>query len=132
MPLYDYECRNCKDKTEVYQGMSEDPLTKCEKCGGEIRRIINTCHGFVVGKTLGSLADKNTSSMSDEERRKKMEEFKTKKTINRIPEHLRPKTVEEPPPRKLQDWEKKARTKDTKEVAKMSDERLKKYINTGE
>ena len=40
MPFYDYKCRECEEVEEYFLTMSEhaeDPPTKCEKCGGEVR-----------------------------------------------------------------------------------------------
>ncbi len=33
MPTYDYECEACKATYELEQRITEDPRTKCEKCG---------------------------------------------------------------------------------------------------
>lgn len=40
MPTYVYACRECDDRTEVVQKMSDDPLTECGKCGGSLRRVL--------------------------------------------------------------------------------------------
>ncbi len=40
MPTYVYECCSCGKVSEVFQSMSDEPLTTCEKCGGKIKRII--------------------------------------------------------------------------------------------
>lgn len=41
MPTYDYECTNCKNRTDVFQSFSEAPLQVCEKCGGQLRRVFH-------------------------------------------------------------------------------------------
>ena len=33
MPLYVYKCEACEHEFEVYQGINDDPLEECEKCG---------------------------------------------------------------------------------------------------
>lgn len=33
MPTYDYQCKNCGNKQEAFQKMSDAPLTRCAKCG---------------------------------------------------------------------------------------------------
>jgi putative FmdB family regulatory protein len=33
MPIYEYICKNCGEKTEVIQRMGEKPLTSCPHCG---------------------------------------------------------------------------------------------------
>ncbi len=40
MPTYVYACQQCEDRTEVFQRMSDDPLSTCEKCGGSLRRVL--------------------------------------------------------------------------------------------
>jgi putative FmdB family regulatory protein len=40
MPTYQYECRDCSHRFEQYQKFSDDPLTVCPSCGGEVRRVI--------------------------------------------------------------------------------------------
>ena len=39
MPIYEYECRKCKTRVEVYQKMNDKPPTKCAKCGGRLERM---------------------------------------------------------------------------------------------
>lgn len=40
MPTYAYACRDCGTRTEVFQRMTDAPLTVCEACGGAVRRIL--------------------------------------------------------------------------------------------
>ena len=40
MPTYDYQCRSCGWTTEVIHSMLESGPTVCERCGGELRRIL--------------------------------------------------------------------------------------------
>ncbi len=42
MPLYAYRCKACNHEFEKHQRMSEEPLTACPVCAGEIRRVINS------------------------------------------------------------------------------------------
>jgi len=39
MPAYDYRCAKCGETFEVWQSMSEDPLTKHPGCGGKVARV---------------------------------------------------------------------------------------------
>lgn len=41
MPTYDYQCRSCGVITEVVHSMLEDGPTACERCGGELRRMVS-------------------------------------------------------------------------------------------
>jgi putative FmdB family regulatory protein len=39
MPTYEYVCRNCGRMFEIVQSMSDAPLTICDVCGGELRKV---------------------------------------------------------------------------------------------
>ncbi len=40
MPTYGYQCKVCGNAFEVVQKITDDPLTICETCGGELRKKI--------------------------------------------------------------------------------------------
>lgn len=40
MPTYEYACKNCGTHIEVVQSFSDEPLTTCEACRGELRKVI--------------------------------------------------------------------------------------------
>lgn len=40
MPTYDYQCRVCGSVTEVIHSMLESGPESCERCGGELRRVL--------------------------------------------------------------------------------------------
>ncbi|HUC05383.1 MAG TPA: FmdB family zinc ribbon protein [Acidimicrobiales bacterium] len=39
MPTYEYACRQCRHRLDVVQKFSDDPLTTCPECGGELRKV---------------------------------------------------------------------------------------------
>lgn len=41
MPLYEYRCRKCGEISEVIQKFSDEPLTTCKSCGGELERLLS-------------------------------------------------------------------------------------------
>jgi putative FmdB family regulatory protein len=47
MPIYEYKskngvhCKLCKDRFEVRQGISDEPLARCPECGAEITRLFS-------------------------------------------------------------------------------------------
>ncbi len=41
MPIYEYQCDDCGDRTEVLQRLSDDKLKECGKCGGALQRLIS-------------------------------------------------------------------------------------------
>jgi putative FmdB family regulatory protein len=40
VPTYDYLCRSCGSVTEVIHSMLESGPSACERCGGELRRVL--------------------------------------------------------------------------------------------
>ncbi len=41
MPIYEYECRKCNARQEVYQKVNDKPPKKCSKCGGRLDRMVS-------------------------------------------------------------------------------------------
>lgn len=41
MPTYEYGCTLCGQHIEVFQRISEDPLTTCGVCGGPLRKVFH-------------------------------------------------------------------------------------------
>ena len=91
MPTYDYKCKNCGYTFEYFQKMSDEPLKVCEKCGGELVRLIGTGltpifkgNGFYEtdykkNKSNGKSSTKSLSNnlSSDKKETKKSEEKKS-------------------------------------------------------
>lgn len=40
MPTYEYQCESCEHRFEIFQRITEEPIKKCEKCGGPVHKII--------------------------------------------------------------------------------------------
>lgn len=65
MPTYQYACNTCAHEFEAFQSFSDDSLTHCPECQGDIRKVY-TAVG-VVFKGSGfyktdSVAKKTTST----------------------------------------------------------------------
>ncbi len=41
MPIYEYECTECHEITEVWQSLSDAPATTCPECSGHLKKIIS-------------------------------------------------------------------------------------------
>jgi putative FmdB family regulatory protein len=105
MPIYEFECRKCKDHLEVYQKMSDKPPVKCRKCGGRLEKLVSASaiqfkgSGWYVTDYAGngrkaaekaesdSAASKDTVSASDDKKSEKSEksENSDKKTKESSP-----------------------------------------------
>jgi len=46
MPTYDYRCLSCNHNFELFQSMTEEPISTCPKCGGKVKRLIGAGSGF--------------------------------------------------------------------------------------
>src|SRR6266550_9033884 len=92
MPIYEFECRKCKAKLEVFQKMSDKPPVKCKKCGGRLEKLVSASaiqfkgSGWYVtdyagnGRKAAEKAEKDTataSSASDDKKSDKSDK-KTK------------------------------------------------------
>lgn len=42
MPLYEYRCSACGRTTETIQSFNDEPLTVCESCGGELKKLLSS------------------------------------------------------------------------------------------
>jgi putative FmdB family regulatory protein len=47
MPTYEYQCSRCDNRFEEFQSITADPLSKCPKCGGPIKRLIGAGVGII-------------------------------------------------------------------------------------
>lgn len=74
MPTYEYACRECSNRFETWQKMTDDPLTNCPECGGSIRRVFFPAGVVFKGsgfyktdhRDSGSVASENGNSNKSE------------------------------------------------------------------
>ena len=59
MPTYQYRCTSCAADVEVVQKFTDDPLTDCPDCDGNLRKVFNAVG--VVFKGSGFYATDNRS-----------------------------------------------------------------------
>ena len=59
MPTYEYGCTSCGQHVEVFQRITEDPLTTCGACGGPLRKVFHPAG--IVFKGSGFYATDNRS-----------------------------------------------------------------------
>lgn len=60
MPIYEYECEECHNVTEVSQSIADGPLTTCESCSGPLKKLISMSSFHLKGG--GWYADGYSSS----------------------------------------------------------------------
>ncbi len=73
MPIYEYKaagddfCQFCKDRFEVRQGINDEPLTRCPRCGSIVKRLFS--RPFLSAKeplSLDETFDTHTAEDADE------------------------------------------------------------------
>ena len=71
MPIYEYKCSRCGRINEAWQKFSDPPLSKCEACGGSVKKIIshNTFHLKGTGWYVTDYASKGTGSTTKEQKK---------------------------------------------------------------
>ncbi|MDR2798312.1 MAG: zinc ribbon domain-containing protein [Treponema sp.] len=62
MPTYEYECKSCGYTFDVFQRMSDAPLTSCPQCGQALRRLINGGSGIIFKGSGFYVTDKQGGS----------------------------------------------------------------------
>jgi putative FmdB family regulatory protein len=76
MPIYEYQCADCKQRHEVIQRFSDAPLAHCPSCGGDMKKLPSSPaiqfkgSGFyktdyASGSGSGSNSSKSESKSSD-------------------------------------------------------------------
>lgn len=119
MPTYHYKCEKCSHELEIYQKFEDAPLKKCPGCGKKrLEKVIHIPLVFVRGSTnisVGTYAERNTKKLGGQiqEEQEKMQEKS-------------PKTKKKERPF----W--RNTDKPDMSLAKLSPEKLEKYIMTGE
>ncbi len=83
MPIYEFECRKCNDRLEVFQKMNDKPPVKCRKCGGRLEKLVSASaiqfkgSGWYVtdyagnGRKAAEKAERETATSSDKKDEKK-------------------------------------------------------------
>ena len=72
MPTYEYRCKSCEHELEVQQSFTDDPLTECPECQGQLRKVFGNIavtfkgSGFYKTDSRASSGSKSTSSSSSE------------------------------------------------------------------
>jgi putative FmdB family regulatory protein len=64
VPTYDYQCRSCGVITEVVHSMLDDGPTTCERCGGQLRRVIHPTGIIFKGGGFYKTDSRSSSSSS--------------------------------------------------------------------
>ncbi|WP_456695242.1 FmdB family zinc ribbon protein [Aeromicrobium sp. P5_D10] len=64
MPKYQYQCKDCAEALEVQQSFSDDALTVCPACGGNLRKVFNAVGVVFKGSGFYKTDSRSTSTAS--------------------------------------------------------------------
>ena len=76
MPIYEYQCEACGERSELIQRFDDPPATHCPQCGGALRKLLSApafqfkgsgwyvtdYAGKSAGKTAGEAGEKKESA----------------------------------------------------------------------
>jgi len=48
MPTYEYHCKTCNKNFEVFQKISDNPISTCPDCGSPVKKIISGGAGLFL------------------------------------------------------------------------------------
>jgi putative FmdB family regulatory protein len=65
VPKYQYQCKDCAEALEVQQSFTDDALTVCPNCGGDLRKVFNAVGVVFKGSGFYKTDSRSTSSSSD-------------------------------------------------------------------
>ena len=70
VPKYQYQCKDCGEALEVQQSFTDDALTVCPNCGGDLRKVFNAVgvvfkgSGFYKTDSRSGASSSSTSTSS--------------------------------------------------------------------
>lgn len=71
MPIYEYACTACGERTEAKQSFDDPPLEDCQQCGGKLRKLFSPVgivfkgSGFYSTDAKGTKASDSSEKSSD-------------------------------------------------------------------
>ncbi|MCB0989708.1 MAG: FmdB family transcriptional regulator [Acidimicrobiales bacterium] len=64
MPTYEYLCQSCGHQFDIYQSFSDDALTTCSECGGELVKVFGNVGIAFKGSGFYKTDSRSESSKS--------------------------------------------------------------------
>ena len=87
MPTYEYECLECKSRFEIFQRMNDQPIKKCLKCNGNMKRLIGAGAGLIFKGSGFYITDyknnKNHSTTSENKEKSALKKDSKKESTNK-------------------------------------------------
>lgn len=85
MPIYEYGCLKCKKEHEIMQKFSDDPISTCPECGGEMKKLISSTSFVLKGNgwymtDYGTKRENKSGEKSEKKPDKKFDGAKKERT----------------------------------------------------
>jgi putative FmdB family regulatory protein len=80
MPTYEYKCLKCNHRFELFQKITDDPVTVCPECKGEVKRLISGGAGSIFKGTGFYQTDYKNAGRKSNSQEPPKSETETKKT----------------------------------------------------
>lgn len=64
MPVYSYACKSCGHKFDIHQDFSDDSLTICPECQGQLKKVFGTVGISFKGSGFYATDSRKSSSSS--------------------------------------------------------------------
>ena len=78
MPIYEYACTACGERTEAKQTFDEPPLEECPHCGGKLRKLYSPVGIVFKGSGFYSTDAKSKSGKKTDSDSKKTDKSESK------------------------------------------------------
>jgi putative FmdB family regulatory protein len=82
MPIYEYECTKCGHQTEAWQRITDQSVTKCERCRGKMRKLISQSSFHLKG-TGWYVTDYSSKKGTEGKKPKKTESQVSEDTVKK-------------------------------------------------
>jgi len=71
VPVYEYACTECGERLEVRQSFTDDPLTECPVCSGQLRKVLSPVGVVFKGSGFYRTDSRKASGESADKKDKK-------------------------------------------------------------
>lgn len=80
MPTYEYICQKCKRPHEAFQSITAEPLTKCPRCKGRLKRQMGIGSGFIFKGSGFYITDYRSNKYKEAKKKDQQKPDTSKKT----------------------------------------------------
>ena len=71
MPTYEYQCQKCGHEFDLFQSMKAEPIKRCPKCKGKVKRLPGRGAGIIFKGSGFYETDYKRAGRKDSEKKEK-------------------------------------------------------------